>query len=249
MKRSLKLLICSLVSVLVGGPAAAQVDTSGQVRFSVTPYGWALSLHGRVGVGPVAANADVSFRDLLKTLRFGIMANGEVSKGRWFGTMDVIYASLGKENTVAFRGDTGTLELSGKMSIIQTVGGYSVGNNKWAVDFYGGFRAWDMRTTLDVDVTKRPSNPHSLARGWPDALAGARFRAEPYRRFHVIIGGDGGAGGSHSTWQGYATVGYDVCSKVAVGAAYRYLSVNYEDNLFLYDVRLRGPVLGATIHW
>ena len=246
-KKGMVLACCALVfSAARGG---AQIDTTGQWRYSVTPYGWLLSLHGRVGVGPVAANADVSFRDLLKTLRFGFMVESEVRHGRWFGAMDVMYASLGKENTIAFRGDTGTLELSGKLAIIQPVGGYTIGNKTWAVDFLGGFRQWDMRTTLDVDVTRRPSNPHTLSRGWPDATAGLRFRALPYKKLHVIAGGNGGGGGSHGTWQGYAMVGYDAWSKVALGAAYRYLSVNYEDDVFLFDARLRGPAIGATIHW
>jgi len=248
MKKRIAVIGCALF-LASASRAGAQIDTSGTWRFSVTPYGWALSLHGRVGVGPVAANADVSFRDLLKTLRFGIMAEAEARHGRLFGDIDVIYASLGKTNVVAFRGDTGTLELTGKLAIIQPVGGYTIGDQKWAVDFYGGFRLWDVRTTLDVDVTRRPTNPHSLSRGWPDATAGFRFRWLPYQKLHVVIGGDGGGGGSHGTWHAYTLVGYDVWSKVALGAGYRYLSVNYEDNVFLFDVRLRGPLLGATIHW
>src|SRR5262252_4563980 len=94
--------------VFAGARVNAQIDTSGQWRFGVTPYLWTLSVHGRVGVGPVAANADVSFHDILKNLRFAVMANGEIRHGPRFGTVDVIYASLGKENTIAFRGDTGT---------------------------------------------------------------------------------------------------------------------------------------------
>ena len=131
----------------------------------------------------MATNADVSFHDLIKTLRFGVMADGEVRYGRWFGNIDVIYASLGKENVVAIRGDTGTLELSGKISIIQPVGGYTIGNQKWSVDFLGGFRAWDMRTTLDVDVTKRPTNPHSIDRGWPMRPPGCGSTGCPSRNF------------------------------------------------------------------
>jgi hypothetical protein len=232
-----------------GERAGAQVDTSGDWHFNVSPYLWALSIHGRVGVGPVAANADVSFDDLLKALRFAFMAEAEARHGRWFGGIDVIYASVGKEAVVAFRGDTGTLELTAKLAIIQPIGGYTIGNQKWAADFYGGFRQWDMRATLDVDVTKRPTNPHSLDRGWPDATAGFRVRGLPYHKVHVLLGGDGGGGGSHGTWHAYGFAGYDVCSKVAIDAGFRYLFVNYEDNNFLWDVKLRGPVVGATIHW
>ena len=44
-------------------------------------------------------------------------------------------------------------------------------------------------------------------------------------------------------------VGYDAWSKVALGAGYRYLSVNYETDSFLFDTRLRGLDIGAAIHW
>ena len=235
---------------VTGARANAQIDTTNAWRYAITPYLWALSVHGRVGVGPVAADADVSFQKIWDALRFAAMGNAEVGHGRLFGTADVIYASLGKTNVIAIRGDTGTLTLQLKLSIIQMVGGYTIaGNNKWAVDLLAGGRLWNVHPTLDVDLTRRPSNPHSIERGWPDATAGLRFRAEPYRKLHVIVGGDGGGGGSHGTWQAYGTVGYDVWSTVALGAAYRYLSVNYEDNLFLLDVKLRGPVFGASIHW
>jgi hypothetical protein len=119
----------------------------------------------------------------------------------------------------------------------------------WAVDFLGGFRYWDLKTTIDVDVARRPTNPHSISQSWFDATVGARFRATPYKKVHVVIGGDGGGGGSHGTWQGYVTAGYDVWSKVALGAAYRYLSVNYETDRYLFDTRTKGFGLGASVHW
>src|SRR5262249_26973527 len=146
--------IATLVSgaalVWAGGkPATAQIDTSGNAQYAITPYLWALSLHGRVGVGPVAANNDISFGDIWRALRFATMINGEVRYNHFVGTVDLIYASLGKEAVVAFRGDTGTLELTGKIAILQPLGGYSIGNQKWSVDFLGGFRQWFLKPTLD----------------------------------------------------------------------------------------------------
>jgi hypothetical protein len=242
-------LVCTLTLAGASTRAAAQIDTSGHWRFNVTPYLWMSSLHGRVGVGPVATDVNISFRDLLKSLKFGIMGYAEARRGPWMAGFDGIYASLGNEAVFAIRGDTGQLELKQKETIIQPVGGYTIGNQKWAVDFLGGFRYWDLSTTIDVDITRRPTNPHSITQSWVDATVGARFRAVPYRKVHVIVGGDGGGGGSHGTWQGYAMAGYDVWSNVGLGAAYRYLSVNYESDRFLFDTRTRGFGLGAYIHW
>src|SRR5215467_1453620 len=124
MKKRMALAGCALA--LSAMRAGAQIDTTGHWRYGVTPYLWTLSVHGRVGVGPVAANTDVSFRKILDALRFAAMGNAEVRHGRLFGTADVIYASIGKTNVVAIRGDTGTLTLTLKLSIIQALGGYTI---------------------------------------------------------------------------------------------------------------------------
>jgi len=251
MRRAVRVTLttCAAAFAIAGERAGAQIDTSGHWRFDVTPYLWMSSLHGRVGVGPVATDVNISFHDILKSLKFGIMGYAEARRGPWMAGFDGIYASLGNEAVFAIRGDTGQLELKQKETIIQPVGGYTIGNQMWAVDFLGGFRYWDLKTTIDVDVARRPTNPHSITQQWVDATVGARFRATPYKKVHVIIGGDGGGGGSHGTWQGYVMAGYDVWSRVALGAAYRYLSVNYESDRFLFDTRTRGFGLGASIHW
>ena len=101
---------CAALLSMAAGRATAQIDTSGQWRYVVTPYLWTLSLHGRVGVGPVATDADISFDDILKALKFAAMVNGEVRHGQWMGTIDVIYSSLAKTAVIPFRGDTGSLE-------------------------------------------------------------------------------------------------------------------------------------------
>jgi hypothetical protein len=239
----------ALSIVSASARAGAQIDTSHIWRFDVTPYGWATSLDGRVGVGPVATNVDLSFHDILKHLKFGFMVYGEARHGPWFFGSDIIYASLGDENVFAIRGDTGQLELRQKEWIVQPVGGYTIGNEKWALDFLGGFRYWDLSTTIDVDVTRRPTNPHTISQSWVDATVGARFRAVPYKKVHVVVGGDGGGGGSHGTWNLYGMAGYDVWSKVALGLGYRYLFVNYESDRFLFDTKTKGLALGASIHW
>ena len=246
-----RLVGCALALTVAGAStrASAQIDTSRHWRYDVTPYGWLTSLNGRVGVGPVATNVDLSFHDILKSLKFGIMGYAQARHGPWFAGFDGIYASLGNNAVIAFRGDTGSLELKQKETIIQPVGGYTIGNQKWAVDFLGGFRYWDLSTTIDVDVTRRPTNPHTISQSWVDATVGARFRATPYKKVHIIVGGDGGAGGSDGTWNFYGTAGYDVWSKVALGLGYRYLSVNYESDRFLFDTRTKGLALGASIHW
>ena len=243
---------CALALSIVGvsARAGAQIDTSHQWRFDVTPYGWLTSLNGRVGVGPVATNVDLSFHDILKQLKFGFMVYGEVRHGPWMFGSDVIYASLGDENVFAIRGDTGQLELKQKEWIVQPVGGYTIGNEKWAVDFLGGFRYWDLSTTIDVDLTRRPTNPHThlavmVRRDGGRAFPGGAVQEGPRRSWAAMAEPAGRTGrGICTGWRG-TTSG----RKWRSGSGYRYLFVNYESDRFLFDTKTKGLVLGASIHW
>src|SRR4051794_38997763 len=52
--------------------ALSQADTTGQWRYTITPYAWLTGLSGQVGVGPVASNIDLGVSDVLDMLKFGI---------------------------------------------------------------------------------------------------------------------------------------------------------------------------------
>src|SRR5689334_15881976 len=149
----------------------AQSDSTSHWRFGVTPYVWLTSLNGKVGVGPVASNVDLGVGDILDALKFGIMGSAEARKGPWVIFADGIYANLGAGQTFAFRGDTGSIDLSQSETIIQPTGGYTVGRDTWAFDLLGGFRYWHLSASLDVN---RPnaSRDHSGSRSWVDATGG-----------------------------------------------------------------------------
>jgi hypothetical protein len=224
----------------------AQVVSDDRWRFGITPYAWLSGLDGTVGVGPVASSVDLSPSDVLEMLKFGIMGSGEARKGPWMIAADGIYASLGAGKVFAIRGDTGSLELSQRETVIQPVGGYTIGDGTWSVDFLAGFRYWNLSTTLDVDRTRRPSNQHSGSRQWVDATGGFRFRWVPYEKVHFVAAADGGGGGARDTWQVYSSLGYDAWSRWTLGFAYRVLAVNYDRDNFLFDTRTKGIALGAT---
>jgi hypothetical protein len=244
-----------VVASVVGGAVAlvgwstlanAQLDNGDRWRFAVTPYAWLSGLSGTVGVGPVISSVDLSAENVLEMLKFGIMGSAEARKGPWIVAADGIYANLGAGKVVAVRGDTGSLELTQHETIIQPVGGYTIGDATWSVDFLGGFRYWNLSATLDVDRTRRPSNERSGSRQWVDATGGFRFHWTPYEKVRFVAAADGGGGGSRDTWQAYSSLGYDVWSRWTLGFAYRVLGVNYDRSDFLFDTRTKGVALGAT---
>src|SRR6478609_6298215 len=101
------------------------------------------------------------------------MANAEARKGPYGLGLDAIYAKLGDARAFAIRGDTGGLDLTQHMTILQPTSGYTIGDSTWSVDFLAGMRYWNLSTSLDV-AFPRLSNERSGTRHCVDATGGAR---------------------------------------------------------------------------
>jgi len=229
-----------------GDRADAQSIFNNEWRYSVTPYLWLTGLEGDIGVGRVSSSVDLSPSDLLRKLKFGAMGSGEARKGPYVLALDGVYAKLGAERALAIRGDTGLLELTQREVILQPQGGYTIGDESWSVDFLLGMRYWNLGTALDVDRTKRPSNSRSMTQQWVDATGGFRFHWVPVEKFRFVAAGDGGGGASKGTWQAYSSLGYTPWTRWTIGLAYRVLSVNYDQNDFLFDTRTKGFIAEAS---
>jgi hypothetical protein len=225
--------------------ARAQIPVDNEWHYSVTPYMWLTGLVGDVGVGRLSSSVDLSPSDILHKLEFGIMGEAEARKGQYLIAVDAIYAKLGDARAFAIRGDTGGLALTQHETIIQPVGGYTIGDSTWSVDFLLGMRYWNLSTSLDVTGT-RLSNERSMTQQWVDATGGFRFHWMPIEKFRFVAAGDGGGGGSRDTWQAYSSLGYDVSTRWSAALAYRVLAVDYDRNNFLFDTRTKGFVVGAT---
>ncbi len=227
--------------------AAAQADSGW--RFTVLPYFWASDLTGKVGVGPIASHVDLSFRDIVKVLKFGFMSYEEVRYRSYFVGLDAIFSSIGNGQTVAFRGDTGSFALTQKEWIVQPVVGYTLHHGAWALEPLIGFRYWHLDADLDVTRPNGTEREHSGGVSWVDATVGARANWVPYRRVRLLAGGDGGGGSSTSTWQLYGTVGWDAASWCTLSAGYRSLWVDYDKNLLLMDTNMKGPIITAAFRF
>jgi hypothetical protein len=229
--------------------APANAQSNDPWRFQVTPYGWLAGLNGRVGVRRLETDVDLSPGDVLKALNFAAMVTGEARKGKWVIGFDAIYSSVGDAKAFVTRGDTGSIGLTQRETIIQPVGGYLFGDVNWGVDVLVGFRYWNLSTDLDVDPAIRPSGPHehSGSLNWLDATGGARAHfVYPSWHTRFVLGADGGGGGSRNTWQVYGSAGYNLSSIWTVGLGYRILGVNYDRNEVLNDTRMKGFLLFGT---
>lgn len=234
---------------LVCARTSLMAQTVPKWTFGVTPYFWMSSLKGDVGVRRLETHVDMSFRDILDVLEFGVMGYGEARYESYVFGLDGMYVSIGDARTIAFRGDTGTFSLTQKQTMVHPTFGYTVGGASWGIDGLLGIRYWHLSVDLDVDRARRPSNEREGSRGWADATAGLRLHWMPFDAFRVTAGGDAGGGGSRGTWQAYAGVGGDPLSWLTLSLAYRGLSVDYHHDDALFDTTTQGLLLAATFRF
>jgi hypothetical protein len=226
---------------------AAQADSGW--RFTATPYFWASDVTGKVGIGPIETNVDVSFRDIVHVLKFGLMGYGEARYRSYVFGLDAIYSSVGNGRTVAFRGDTGSFALGQKETILNPTFGYQFHHGSWNIEPMLGLWYWHLSATLDVDRPNGTSHERSGGRDWIDVTPGARVDWIPRKRIRLLAAGDVGGGGSRNTWQLCGTVGWDAASWWTLAAGYRSLSIDYDHDNLLMNTNMKGPMITSAFRF
>ncbi|MCE2873336.1 MAG: porin [Xanthomonadales bacterium] len=222
--------LLATAAVAVAAPLGSAADWS----HTVTPYLWGSGMSGKTAVGtatpagPLEADVDVGFDDILSNLKFGAMGSyrGDRSDG-WVVMADYIYMSLeaDKQST------------AGPVRIDTTVG--------------------VKQTATDLDVVRTgpgagANRAASKGDSWTDPVVGVTARYPLNDTWSLGVRGDvGGFGiGSDLTWQMMATVNWKVRDNLEVVAGYRYLDADYEDgsgaDLFKYDMVTSGPGIGVS---
>lgn len=239
-----------LSGLLIGATAvSAQVTQPQGWTFVVTPYGWLAGLDGQVGIRTVTTNVDLGFTDIAPHLRFGAMGTFEARKGPIVFATDVMYISVGGAKAFAIRGGSGEITFDQRETILQPMVGYAFGGQRWSVDALAGARYWNLSADLGIDPTRLSSHTRSGTVDWLDATGGLRARVTPKKGIHITAEGDGGGGGSRSSWQAVGIVSADLSRHWGAMTGYRYLTVDYDRNGFLMNTHMDGWVLGVTVNF
>lgn len=272
-RRSGAALAATVAAGLIGSPVEAEdaAPAAAPWELSLTPYVWALSMKGDVGVGRTEADVDVSFSDILDNLNIAVMLEVELRKGRFGLLSDTIYANL--EDDAATEEDRIRIKATAKMLIQGLAGTYRLGTWQLAdfaqagrlsvtVDPYAGIRY----TYLDTELTGRLDLPDlgvdarrttSADKHWVDPIVGLRTIWTLGERLSLSAAGDFGGTSMNSdySWQAVGVVGYRFglfgTNNANVVAGYRALHQKYEDgdgrSRFDWDVTMHGPIAGLTI--
>lgn len=237
-------------------PAAPAAEWS----HTVTPYIWGSGMSGKTAVGtaagPLEADVDVGFSDILSNLKFGAMMSyrGDRSDG-WVVMADAIYMSLEADK----RSNVGPVLVDTTVGVKQTAlevdAGYRVNEQ---VTVFGGLRYNKVDADLDV-IRSGPGAGASRSAGkgdsWTDPVLGVAARLPVSDGWSVGLRGDvGGFGvGSDLTWQMMASANWKVRDDLEVVLSYRYLDADYEGgsgaSLFKYDMVTSGPGIGVSFRF
>lgn len=220
-------------------------------KFYTIGYVWLAHAKGATDViGPVQpVDLDLGLKDIIKGFKFIFMGAAEAQKGRFAILGDLSFVHLEAKDGIGIR-DPNFLEaeLDSRTAEITLLSGYRVTNKgPVSLDLLAGGRMNWFKTTLQLDGPNN-SIEGSKKADWLDPLIGARARIPfdnkggPWSMsFYGDIGGI--ILGSDLTWQGVATIDYQISRKMNVGVGYRHWKVDYDKGDFLYDVRQSGPII------
>lgn len=247
------LVVASIFVVVVSAfpaRAAAPVESKDGWEFDIVPYLWGAGLEGNVQIGRVpATSVQASFSDVWDYLNIGGMVAFEARKGNWGVLIDGIYIDLEDSMPTpdpAFGGVNASMTQQLYSGLIT----YRMCNARnTTVDFGFGTRYYDIATDLELTPGLAPGRSASASVDWWDWLVGVRVVGHPSKRWSLSGYADIGGGGSQMTWEAVAGADFAFNKTVSLAFGYRYLSIDYDENRFLYDVSMQGPYLGLGFHF
>jgi hypothetical protein len=237
LKRSTMPTLAASLALLLATPGGAE-----EWKYDLEVYLLGAGIDGTAGIGPVEAEVDLSFGDVLEELEFGAMGLFRARKGRWAFLGDAIFVGLGTASEVA--------EVDVDQLILEGIGVYKI-TDRLGLLFGGRY--------IDLENEVAFRGPLGLrARGgesWLDPVVGLGVEAPTggkwtfYGRFDA-----GGFGvGSDFSYQAKLNFAYRRAERYSLIFGYRLLDIDYDDGTgpdrFLYDVQTSGPNAGIIFHF
>lgn len=253
---------------LCGPPAFGQEETAdasqqanppawaeSPLSIRLTTYLWAASMSGDVGVrGLPPAEIDVDFDEIFKSIDWfppPVMLAAEVRYDRVGFLSDFIY--LGLDADGASRGATALTADATLKTMIWTFGGsYRVlQESPVTLDLLAGARLWMLDVDLALTGPVIGTRQGGGSEAWVDPIVGIATQINLGGGFGFKAEGDvGGFGiGADLDWQVLGALQYQLNESISLEAGYRYLSVDYDNGGFLYDVAMQGPIIGGSIRF
>jgi hypothetical protein len=217
--------------------------------FTATPYVWFASLKGDVGTisGLPPIDVDATFSDIIENADMALMLTAEAQRERWGLVLDLVYLNLSvdadTQGALFGAADLTSETLFATIGVARRV----IERGRFRAEAAAGARLWYTDTKLELSAGLLPAQSADDAEFWADPIIGVRGHVDLGRGFFLAPFADiGGFGvGSDLTWQIGGTIGYQIKEWLWLRAGYRHLKVDYEDDGFVFDVTMSGPILGV----
>jgi hypothetical protein len=252
--------LCSgLTAMLIPGTSMAEDGEPSELladdwSMNISPYIWGAGLEGSIASfpGAPAADVDVSFNDLLKSLDMAGMVIAQLRYRRFAGYMDLIYTSVSANQDTPLGILFNDVELENEVFIGTFGGAYRpIETDQASLDLLVGLRVWSVDTVLKLEGGALPDQKIEHGENWIDPVIGLhghyQFDNGIFLTNLIQVGGFGV--GSDLTWDAFGGIGYQFNDSVSAIAGYRHLEVDYEHSGFVFDVEMAGPVIGMTIRF
>lgn len=229
---------------------AAQAQTGPDTVYQITPYVWATGVGGdirpRSGAGTVSISK--SFSDLIKDLDAAFFISAYARHGNLVFMGDLSTSSSSREGTVSVPGGP-NLPATGKLrqTSVTALAGYRVAQTPDATfAILGGVRHWRVRGAIET-----PLGDVSRSVNFTDPIIAARANFQIAPGWSSLLYADvGGFGvGSRVTAQLLGTVNYQLRENAFLSVGYRHLHVDYRRGGTRFDMRMSGPIIGATLRF
>jgi hypothetical protein len=225
----------------------------GDWRFALAPYAWLSGISGKVATTRPLPTADIemSIGEVLDNLDGAFFLAGEACKDRFVLLADFVYSNLRTDDLYSgllFN----SVKTRQKNVLIGTIAGYRVVDDvTYKVDLLAGARYWSIDSELTLTNNVVAERRIENTKNWVDPLAGVRLIVPLGERWQIgAISSIGGIiSGADLEWDIFANILYRMADWVSVGAEYRHLSVDYNDDGYLYDIDQSDPVLGAALRF
>ena len=229
---------------------AEESDNTTSWEYDATVYLWGANITTETPAG----TSVIPFYKLLNNLEMAFMGTFEARKDNWAFGADAIYMDLERDGGRSIAGpEGGIISTSNEVAltawVVTPTARYTLHQSeKGSFEIVGGFRYLNLDAsarvyTQNVDLLNRSTSESN----W-DAVIGARARINLNKKWYIPLYADIGTGDSDSTWQAMAGIAYRFES-MDLTVAYRYLDYDFEDDLLLDGMTMKGPVAGLTFHF
>jgi hypothetical protein len=213
----------------------------------VALYIAAVGMSGKSAIGPVEADVDLPFSEIMDHLESAGMIAYRADKGNWAILADGIFMGLGATKDLRFGG---TAEADFDETLFDLSGAWRF-TKHW--ELYGGVRLVDIDANLELRLINGTTLEADGSKTWVDPLVGLRYVTPIGKHWSFVGRADvGGFGvGSDFAWQVLTHFDWRISKHWGAAFGYVYLDIDYDDgdgqDYFLYDVAAQGPLAAATI--